>query len=70
MKSKQLVFTKPYVTEIIESDILPPHAGQVQVKLAFSTISSGTERANLVDDQKVSACLLYTSVKELGKLTP
>lgn len=48
MKSKNIVFTKPNTAEILEEEVLSPKGDGVLVKLAFSTISSGTERANLV----------------------
>ena len=48
MKVKQIVFTKPGTAELLEKEIDAPKAGEVQVRLAVSTISSGTERANLV----------------------
>ena len=54
MKTKQIVFTRPNTAEILEKDIQPPAAGQVQVRLLCSTISSGTERANLTGDANVS----------------
>ncbi len=54
MKTKQIVFTRPNTAEILEKDIQPPTAGQVQVRLLCSTISSGTERANLTGDANVS----------------
>ena len=53
MKVKQIVFTKPSVAELLETEIEAPKANEVQVRLAVSTISSGTERANLVGDPNV-----------------
>lgn len=37
----------------MEEKIAAPEADEVQIKLAVSTISSGTERANLVGDINV-----------------
>ena len=54
MKTRQIVFTRPNTAEILEKDIQPPTAGQVQVRMLCSTISSGTERANLTGDANVS----------------
>ncbi len=48
MKTKQIVFTKPYTAELLEVDCLPPEANEVTVELEYSAISSGTEKANLV----------------------
>lgn len=55
MQTKQIVFTKPCVAELFEINVAPPKPDEVQVKMAVSTISSGTERANLVGDPNVSA---------------
>ena len=54
MKSRQIVFTKPCVAELLEKEIEAPGADEVQIRLAVSSISSGTERANLVGDPNVS----------------
>lgn len=48
MKTKQIVFTKPCVAELLEVENNPPKENEVTVDLEFSAISSGTERANLV----------------------
>ena len=53
MKVRQIVFTKPCVAELLEKEMDAPKADQVQVRLAVSTISSGTERANLIGDPNV-----------------
>ena len=52
---KQIAFTKPNVAQLIDREINPPKADEVQVRMAVSTISSGTERANLTGDPNVSA---------------
>lgn len=54
MKRKAIVFTDVCKAELLEEEISPPARGQVLVKLAVSTISSGTERANLVGEANVS----------------
>lgn len=54
MKSKNIVFTKPNVAELIEEDISAPASNDIQVRLMYSTISSGTERANLMGSKTVS----------------
>ncbi|MBQ8351688.1 MAG: zinc-binding alcohol dehydrogenase [Clostridia bacterium] len=54
MKNKQIVFTAPGCVELLEKDIPTPRADEVVAKLAFSTISSGTERANLAGVVNVS----------------
>ena len=54
MKVTQIVFTKPGTAELLEKEVEAPKANEVQVRLAVSTISSGTERANLVGDPNVA----------------
>lgn len=54
MQNKSIVFTAPCVAELLNEEITPPDAGCVQVKLCYSTISSGTERANLLGDPNVA----------------
>ena len=54
MKTRQIVFTKPCVAELVETEIEAPNNNEVQVRLAVSTISSGTERANLVGNPNVA----------------
>ena len=53
MENCGIVFTSPYVAELVQTEITPPGADHVQVKLAVSTVSSGTERANLIGDPNV-----------------
>ncbi len=53
MTSRNIVFTKPNTAELLTEEYLQPHAGEVVVRLAVSSISSGTERANLVGDPRV-----------------
>lgn len=53
MKIKRIYYTAPCVAELLEREIGAPEAGEVQVKLCVSTISSGTERANLIGDANI-----------------
>ena len=48
MKTKQIIFTKPYVAELLDAECLPPKEYEVTVSLEYSAISSGTEKANLI----------------------
>ena len=54
MKNTTVTFTAPRVVELVESEIKPPKDDQIQVRLAVSTVSSGTERANLLGDANLS----------------
>lgn len=54
MKVKQISFTKPYTAELLEKELNSPKNDEVQVSLAVSTISSGTERSNLIGDENLS----------------
>ena len=53
MKNCGIIFTTPCMAELVSTEITPPGAGEVQIKLAVSTVSSGTERANLIGDPNV-----------------
>lgn len=54
MKIKSIVFTKENCAEILTEDVRPLGPDDVLVKLYVSSISSGTERANLMGDKTVS----------------
>lgn len=54
MSYKKIVFMRPKVAEICDYEITEPNAGEVQVRLAVSSISSGTERANIIGEVNVS----------------
>jgi len=51
---KKIVFTEPCVAKLLEFETNEPANGEVQVRLMVSSISSGTERANLVGSKTVS----------------
>ena len=48
MKTKQIVFTEPYVAQLLEVECPSPMANEVTVTLEYSAISAGTEKANYV----------------------
>ena len=54
MQTTFLEFSAPNVAALKTRDCPPPGAGEVQVRLAVSTISSGTERANLTGSPNLS----------------
>ncbi len=54
MTIKRIVFTKPNTAELSVCEISKPKSNEVQVKLSVSSISSGTERANLMGSKTVS----------------
>lgn len=53
MKTKQIVFTKPDTAELTDTVISDPGTGEVTVKIAYSAISAGTERANITGDKNI-----------------
>lgn len=53
MKNRYIAFVSPGKAELLERECEMPAKGQVLVKTAFSTISSGTERANLIGDPSI-----------------
>ena len=54
MLSKRIVFTKPNTVELLDYEIGDPKENELQVALAVSTISSGTERANLMGSTTIA----------------
>lgn len=54
MTNPNIIFTAPNTAELIDKPLPEVGAGQVRVKLARSTISSGTERANVTGEATVS----------------
>lgn len=48
MNTKQIIFTKPYTAELLDVECLPPRENEVTVRLEYSAISSGTEKANYI----------------------
>ena len=54
MAYKRIVFTKPNTAELLDYEITDPKENEVQVALAISTVSSGTERANIMGSTTVS----------------
>ncbi len=54
MKTKDIVFTAPKIAELQERDVKDIGANDVLVKLAVSSISTGTERANLIGEVNIS----------------
>lgn len=54
MDSKQIVFTKPNAAELLTVSLEPLKPNGVQVATEVSTVSSGTERANITGDLNVS----------------
>ena len=54
MISKQIVFTDINTVQVQNHEVPDPAAGQVQVRLVVSSISSGTERANLMGSTTVA----------------
>ena len=55
MKAKQIIFTEINRAELLDIELPSVKPGCVLVKTEVSTISSGTERANITGDPNVSA---------------
>ena len=55
MVTTRILFTQPCVAKLVEEELTAPAAGQAQVKIEVSTISSGTERANLIGDVNINS---------------
>ena len=52
--NRQIVFTEINKAELLDTKMVSPLANQVKVKTIFSTISNGTEKANITGDTTVS----------------
>ena len=55
METKQIVFTAPGKAELLSAQCPAPAPHEVTVKMAYTAISCGTERANLSGDLNISA---------------
>ena len=62
MECKQIVFTEKNKAELLTVEVNEPAENEVLVETAFSTISCGTERANITGDPNVSAGNSYGCV--------
>lgn len=49
---KKIVFTKKNTAELLEVEDRLPKSGEVRIKLAYSTVSAGTERALLTGNEE------------------
>lgn len=55
MLTNRILFTEPNVAKLVAEELPAPNAGQVQVKIMVSTISSGTEKAKLIGDININS---------------
>ena len=55
MKAKQIVFTEVNTAELLDVECRNPEPNEVIVKMAYTTISQGTERANITGNLDVHA---------------
>lgn len=62
MKIKQIVFTAPRTAELLERELPALASDDILVQTAVSSVSSGTERANVLGDPNVS---IYTDGAEV-----
>lgn len=53
-KAKHIVFAKKDTAELLETDVRELRDNEVKVKTVISTISCGTEKANITGDLNVS----------------
>jgi len=54
VENKQIVFTKPNTAELLDVDYSKPNDNEVVVKTEFSTVSCGTEKANITGDSNIA----------------
>ncbi len=60
---KKILFTKPNTAELVDYDIGMPNDNEVQVRLLRSTISTGTERANVIGEINVNSTRVDTEAR-------
>jgi len=63
MKCRKIVFTEINKAELLEQDVPPMGDDEVLIDTRFTTISNGTERANITGDPYVSVKKLEPSVE-------
>lgn len=73
MDTKQIVFTKKCVAELLDREIPEPAAGQVTVRTEYTAVSSGTERASLLGTAalnvpKFPCCLGYCGAGHVARV--
>lgn len=54
MNAKQILFPRINTAELIDTEVAEPAANEVLVRTVISTISPGTERANIIGNDSVS----------------
>lgn len=54
MNGKKIVFTKVNTAELLDADYRAPKDNEFVVETAVSTVSCGTERANITGDPNVT----------------
>lgn len=55
MKNKQIIFTEPNRAELLENEVADiPAEEDVRVKMIYTAVSAGTERANLIGECNIS----------------
>ena len=76
MKRKQIIFTKPKTAEFLDTEIFLQNDDDVMVKMDYTVVSGGTEKANLLGQQSVKGVNLFPislgycgvgTVVEIGK---
>lgn len=60
MKAKQIVFTKKNTAELLEVSVPELKPNDVLVKVCVTTISTGTERANITDSENLNTLGIKT----------
>ena len=63
MDCKKIIFTEKNKAELLTEEVALPASGQVLIETKISTISSGTERANITGDPYVSVATTVPNTK-------
>ena len=63
MNTKQIAFTDIGVAQLVDAVCDAPEADRVQIRTVYTTISNGTERANLMGDLNINASKILSGTK-------
>jgi len=74
MKTKQILFTAVHKAELVETEIESPVGNEALVKMEYTVVSGGTERACLMGmnntSQKFPQCLGYCGIGRVEEIGP
>ena len=67
MNTKQIAFVDVGVAKLVDAVCEAPEKARVQIKTLYTTISGGTERANLLGDLNINASKLPDTLGQVER---